>query len=114
MGLSGEGSRRDISEGLLGGPNAKVNVNVNASVDADVDVKDKDMDKDNDVDAAMQIDDGTGVSLAGWRMLIARSGMVRGVWSFSPEGWWVPDGDGDDACPDGSAHGRGLVGDVMQ
>jgi hypothetical protein len=58
----------------------------------------------------MQIDDGTGVSLAGWRMLIARSGLVRGV--FSPEGWWFP--DGDDACPDGSAHGRGLVGDVMQ
>jgi hypothetical protein len=56
-----------FQEGLLDGINAKVKVTVNDTV------KDRDEDRDNDLDASRQIDDGTGVSLIGSRVVIARS-----------------------------------------
>jgi hypothetical protein len=77
-----------------------VNAKVKASASGNVSVKgsdnynDNDMDNDNDkgrgkdkdkdVHAARHIEDGTGACLAGSRMLIARSGWVRG--EFSPDG----------------------------
>jgi hypothetical protein len=72
---------RDIQEGLHGGLNVDVNVIVivNANVIANVNVIGKDKgrgkakDKGKDLHGARQIDDGTGVSLVGSRVLVARS-----------------------------------------
>jgi hypothetical protein len=69
-----------------------VKVKVNVSVNDNDQGKDKDKDRgndnDKDVHAARHIEDGTGACLAGSRMLIARSGWVRG--EFSPDGGGYP------------------------